>query len=300
MIIKNLQELTDLSNLELIAKGVVEGFLTGLHKSPFHGFSSEFNQHRLYNQGESTRFVDWKLFAKTDKLYVKRYEDETNLRCHILIDSSRSMLYKANKKFSKLDFAVVCAAALIKLLNNQRDAVGLSIFDKKIRVQQSEKVNDAHTQMLFSYLEKTLNGEYSISAQNDNLSIANALNDIAESLKKRSMLMIFSDMFDLSKQEEIFDALGHLKYQGHQVILFHIVDKNTEIDFDFENRPTRFIDIESNQEIKLNPADYQEGYQKVAKEFRQNLKYQCGMLKIDFVEADVNDDFKKILVPYLS
>lgn len=300
MIIKNLQELTDLSNLELIAKGVVEGFLTGLHKSPFHGFSSEFNQHRLYNQGESTRFVDWKLFAKTDKLYVKRYEDETNLRCHILIDSSRSMLYKANKKFSKLDFAVVCAAALIKLLNNQRDAVGLSIFDKKIRVQQSEKVNDAHTQMLFSYLEKTLNGEYSISDPNDNLSIANALNDIAESLKKRSMLMIFSDMFDYSKQEEIFDALGHLKYQGHQVILFHIVDQNTEIDFDFENRPTRFIDIENNQEIKLNPADYQEEYQKVAKEFRQNLKYQCGMLKIDFVEANVNDDFKKILVPYLS
>ncbi len=300
MIIKNLQELTDLSNLELIAKGVVEGFLTGLHKSPFHGFSSEFNQHRLYNTGESTRFVDWKLFAKTDKLYVKRYEDETNLRCHLLIDSSRSMLFRGNNKFSKLEFAVVCAAALIKLLNSQRDAVGLSIFDKKIRVQQSEKVNDAHTQMLFSYLEKALKGEYSISEQNDKLSIANALNDIAESLKKRSMLMIFSDMFDSASQKEIFDALGHLKYQGHQVILFHIVDRKTEINFDLENRPTRFIDIESNQEIKLNPADYQEEYQKLTQEFRQNLKYQCGMLKIDFVEADVNDDFKKILIPYLS
>ena len=200
------------SKLELLAKQVVEGFITGLHKSPFHGFSVEFAEHRLYNTGESTRHVDWKLLAKTDKLFVKRYEEETNLRCRIVLDTSSSMLFpeKLEKgKQNKLEFSIYAAAALIELLRRQRDAYGLSTFDEKIRFHSEAKSNAAHQRLIFNELEGLLDAEISQKAT----SAVESLHHIAEMIHKRSLVVIFSDMFDNSEREgDLINALQHLKH----------------------------------------------------------------------------------------
>lgn len=290
------------SHLELISKQVVEGFITGLHKSPFHGFSVEFAEHRLYNQGESTRHIDWKLFARSDKLFVKKYEEETNLRCRLIIDTSSSMRFpvKENQSFdnpNKLIFSVYAAAAIIQLLKGQRDAFGLSLFNEKIDVSTPAKSSTIHQKYVFNELEKLL------IAPSDEIkkktSATQALHEIAESINRRSLVVIFSDMFDdLSKKEELYDALQHLKHNKHEVILFHVVDKNLEIDFEFSNRPYRFVDLESNQELKLHPNEVKNAYTKAMSDFYEELKLKCGQYQIDFVEADINQGFHQILMPY--
>jgi uncharacterized protein (DUF58 family) len=249
----NLQEIRQYENLELLAKQVVEGFITGLHKSPFHGFSVEFSEHRLYNTGESTKNIDWRLYARTDKLFVKRYEEETNLRCQFVIDASSSM-YFPEKIHSKLAFSVYATAALMHLLKKQRDASGLSIFSQDIDFQLPARSNAVHIQLLFATLERLLQN----NAINQTTNAAHALHQIAEATHQRSLVVIFSDMMDdATDTEAIFAALQHLKYRKHEVILFHTIDAKQELEFDFENRPYEFIDLETNQKIKLNPLQPQ-------------------------------------------
>lgn len=291
------------SNIELVARQVVEGFITGLHKSPFHGFSVEFAEHRLYNTGESTRHIDWKLYGRTDKLFVKRYEEETNLRCQLVIDNSSSMYFpvKDHPSFdnpNKITFAVYAAAALMYLLKRQRDAFGLSVFSDNIETFTPAKSTTAHHQLLISELEKLL--KPIPVGEKKNTFAVDALHEIAEKIHKRSLVVILSDMLESGKSsDELFSALQHLKHNKHEVILFHITDKNKEINFDFDNRPHKFIDLESGQELKVNPLEVKESYKASMKKFLKELKYRCGQYHIDLVEADINLGFKQILLPYL-
>ncbi len=283
-------------NLELLAKKVVEGFITGLHKSPFHGFSVEFAEHRIYNKGESTRHIDWKLYARTDKLFVKRYEEETNLRCQIIIDNSASMQFPKGEENNKLKFSVYAAAALCELLKQQRDSFGLTLFDDHISKHLPAKGSPTHQKLIINALEEVLDEK----PEHKKTSAATALNQVAEIIHQRSLVVIFSDMFESESQnEELFSALQHLRYRKHEVVLFHVVDKAREMDFEFDNKPYHFIDLESGEEIKLNPTALKEQYQASVNAFTDQLKIKCGQYKIDFVEADINQGFDTVLYTYL-
>src|SRR5699024_7006969 len=230
-----LNETSGFANLELLAKEVVEGFISGIHKSPFHGFSSEFAEHKIYNQGESTKHIDWKLFARTDKLYTKRYEEETNLRCHLIIDNSSSMHYPKINEYSinslnKIGFSVLAAAAIMNLMKRQRDAVGLSVYGEEYEFYASEKGSERHHQMLLNQLNKSLLE----SGVKTNTRTYEHLHLIAEKLKRRSLVFLFTDMLQSDREtEKLFEALQHLKYNKHEVVLFHTIDKLKEIDFEF-------------------------------------------------------------------
>ncbi len=292
-----------LSKLEFMAKQAVEGFITGMHKSPFHGFSVEFAEHRLYNSGESTRHIDWKLYARSEKLFIKRYEEETNLRCHLVIDHSSSMYFPANVKadsdeLNKLKFSIYASAAMIELFRRQRDAVGLSLFSDTVSLKTKAKSSATHHQFLYNELEGLLNN-MDKPDQKQTFTV-DALHEIAESIPRRSLVVIFSDMLDNSERsDELFSALQHLKHNKHEVILFHTVDKSKELDFDFANRPYTFVDMESGDEVKVNPRDVREEYVKGITEFTAELKLKCGQYGIDFVEADINTGFNQILLQYL-
>lgn len=294
-------EIRDLGNLELLASQVVEGFIIGLHKSPFHGFSVEFAEHRLYNQGEATRNIDWKVYARTDKMFTKKYEEETNLRCQIVLDVSSSMYFPqategGNKYGNKLSFSALAAASLMYLLKKQRDAFGLTIFDDKVRIHTRTKTNTMHYRLLLSYLDQWIHQEQ----LNKSTSVAQTLHEIAESIHRRSLVIIFSDMFeDRTHSEELFSALQHLKHNKHEVILFHVVDKSKEVDFDYENRPYLFIDMETGEKIRLQSNQIREHYKEQMAKFMEDLKYRCLQYQIDFVEADIRKGFKTILQSYL-
>ncbi len=291
----DLLDIQHFKNLELLARQLVEGFITGLHKSPYHGFSVEFAEHQLYNTGESTKHIDWKVFARTDKLFTKRYEEETNLRCQLVIDNSSSMYYPVATN-AKIRFSIFAAAAIAFLLQKQRDAVGLSTYSNKIEINTQIKSTSTHLNKLFILLDKLYN-EKSISKTT---SVATVLDEIAEKIHKRSLVVIFSDMFDKSTElEGIFSALQHLKHNKHEVLIFHVTDKNTEYTFDFEERPHEFIDLESGERLKIQPSQVKDTFEKRMAEYYHELKIRCGQLKIDFVEADVNEDFNHILYTFL-
>ncbi len=290
-------------NLEFIARQAVVGFITGLHKSPFHGFSVEFAEHRLYNTGESVKHVNWKLYGKTDRLYVKRFEEETNLRCQIIIDNSSSMYFPVKDNVSidnpnKITFSIYCSAALMYLLKKQRDAVGLSVFSDKMELHTHAKSSSVHHKYLYSELEKLLKP---VSADTRKTTfVTKALHEIAESIHKRSLVIIFSDMMESSENtEEIFSALQHLKHNKHEVLLFHVTDKQKELDFEFENRPYKFIDMETGEELRLTPNEIKDKYITAIADFKNKLKLRCAQYKIDFIEADINRGFKEVLLPYL-
>ncbi len=294
-------EIRDFGNLELLAKQVVEGFIIGLHKSPFHGFSVEFAEHRLYNQGESTRNIDWKVFARTDRLYTKRFEEETNLRCQIVIDASSSMYFpevsRDNKNYTnKLRFSALASAALMNLLQKQRDAFGLSIFADDVAIHTRCKSSNAHYRLMLTYLDQLINNP----ERNRSTEAAKALHQVADSIHKRSLVIIFSDMFEQTADSEVlFSALQHLKHNKHEVILFHVVDKGKEIDFDFENRPYLFIDMESGEKVRLQSSQVKDYYVEQMAKFTESLKLRCLQYQIDFVEADINKGFRPILQSYL-
>lgn len=297
----DIQQIQRYSKLELIARQVVEGFITGLHKSPFHGFSVEFAEHRLYNTGESTRHVDWKLYGRTEKLFLKRYEEETNLRCQLIIDTSSSMYfpeidYNDSDRFNKIKFSVYASAAIMNLLKRQRDAVGLSLFSEKLDVHTPAKSSTVHHKFLTHELEQLID----TPKPNSKTSAIDALHTIAETVKKRSLVILFSDMMENKKsREELFEALQHLKYNKHEVILFHTVDKAKELDFEFENRPYQFIDLETGEEVKLHPNDVKANYTEQAKKQAEELKMRCLQFGIDFVETDINQGFHHLLQTYL-
>lgn len=298
----NKQFLQRYSNLELLAKQVVEGFITGLHKSPFHGFSVEFAEHRLYNTGESTRHIDWKQYAKTEKLFIKKYEEETNLRCQLVIDCSSSMLYPLEKNKSienpnKLFFSIYGASVLIEILKRQRDAVGLSLFSEKLQLHTPSKSSAIHHRFLYNRLEELMNQAESKAEKSF---VTENLHYIAETIHKRSLVVLFSDMMDNSENEnELFSALQHLKHNKHEVILFHVYDKKDELDFTFENRPYRFIDLETKEQVKLNPQEVREHYKEQVEKRQNAVKLKCAQYGVELVECDINEGFHSVMWAFL-
>lgn len=299
---ESLEHINPLEHLELFAKQVVEGFITGMHKSPYHGFSVEFAEHRMYNTGESTRHIDWKLFGRTDKLFVKRYEEETNLRCQMVLDTSSSMFYPnfGTASFAapnKLSYSVCAIAALTHLLQKQRDAVGISTYADAIQLHTPSKTTTRHHRLLYHELKNVLKID-ALKTPRKSAS-AESIHQIAEMIHKRSLVMVFTDMIAASNLEALFASFKHLKYNNHEVILFHLNEPNTESDLAFGNRPHKFIDVESGASIKLNPAELQNQYKKRAAAYHNELKLNCMKYKIDLVEVDINKGFDQILIAYL-
>jgi uncharacterized protein (DUF58 family) len=286
-----------IENLELLARQVVEGFIIGLHKSPFHGFSVEFAEHRLYNQGDPLRHIDWRVYGRTDKLFVKRFEEETNLRCCIVLDTSSSMQFpKDEKKYSKLQFGCLAAASLLQLLKRQLDAAALALFDENIHYMSACRSAHSHYRLLTYELEKALQYD----SLNKKTNAAKALHEVAEQMHKRSLVVVLSDMMDDADHiEELFSSLQHLRYNKHEVILFHIVDGKQEAAFDFENRPYEFVDMESGERIKLQPAQVKEQYVERMADFQNMIEGRCHQYQIDRIAIDLSEPVEQVLYAFL-
>ncbi len=296
-----IQTQTSFVNLDFLAKQVVEGFISGIHKSPFHGFSAEFAEHKIYNSGESTKHIDWKLFAKTDKLYTKRYDDETNLRCHFILDNSSSMHYPKLKdqnieNFNKIGFSALAIACLMRLLKKQRDAVGLSIYNENYEFYAPEKGSNRHHAMLLEELQNSI----LYSKEKKKTETYEILHEIAQNLHKRSLVVLFSDMLlNTNHSDKMFEALQHLKHNKHQVILFHTLDYDKEVNFDFSNVPQRFIDVETKNYIDLYAENAKENYNRYMEGFIKELKLQCAQYKIKYKAIDINKGFNEIMTEFL-
>jgi uncharacterized protein (DUF58 family) len=295
-----LEKISAFSHLELLANQIVEGFISGMHKSPFHGFSSEFAEHKVYNAGESTKSIDWKLYARTDRLYTKRYEEETNLRCHIIIDNSSSMHYpklKDGQLFyeNKIGFSVLASAVLMDLLKHQRDAVGLSVYSDSYEFYAPEKGSGRHHRMLLDKLE----GILATPKETKNTDTTTFLHQIAQKMHRRSMIILFTDMFQPGNDAELFNALQHLKHDKHKVVLFHVIDKKTEFSLDFDNTPRKFIDVESGEQVNIYAENVKEEYEKLVEAYFKKVADTCMQYKIKYVPVSVDEKFEKVLTTYL-
>lgn len=284
-------------NLELIARQVVEGFIIGLHKSPFHGFSVEFAEHRIYNQGDPLRHIDWRVYGRTEKLFIKRFEEETNLRCALVLDTSSSMHFPQEKdKPSKMQFGALAAACIIQLLKRQLDAAALGMFAQSLHYLSECRSSHTHYRMLMHELENVMDA----APQNQPTNAAQALHQIAEQMHKRSLIVVFSDMMDDADHiEELFSALQHLRYNKHEVILFHIIDGQLEGDFNFENRPYEFIDLESNERVRLQPQQIRDQYREQMKAFQALVENRCHQYRIDRVAVDLTEPVEQVLHAFL-
>ncbi len=292
-------DVRQIENIELLAQQVVEGFIIGLHKSPFHGFSVEFAEHRLYNPGESTKDIDWKVYARSDKMFTKKFEEETNLRCQIIIDTSSSMYFPESdngKGINKLQFSALAGASIMNLLKKQRDAFGLSVFDNDVLIHTKCRSATSHYRLLLSYLD----GLIKDTQTQKTTSTAKALHQLADSIHRRSLVIIFSDMFDSGDDtDDLFAALQHLKYAKHEVLLFHVTDRKHELAFEYENRPYLFVDMESGEEIKLQHNQVKDLYVEKVMQYKNELKMKCLQYKIEFIEADIQDGFVPVLQNYM-
>lgn len=292
-------DVRQIENIELLAQQVVEGFIIGLHKSPFHGFSVEFAEHRLYNPGESTKDIDWKVYARSDKMFTKKFEEETNLRCQIIIDTSSSMYFPESdngKGINKLQFSALAGASIMNLLKKQRDAFGLSVFDNDVLIHTKCRSATSHYRLLLSYLD----GLIKDTQTQKTTSTAKALHQLADSIHRRSLVIIFSDMFDSGDDtDDLFAALQHLKYAKHEVLLFHVTDRKHELAFEYENRPYLFVDMESGEEIKLQHNQVKDLYVEKVMQYKNELKMKCLQYKIEFIEADIQDGFIPVLQNYM-
>lgn len=299
-------------SLDFFARQVVEGFITGRHKSPFHGFSVEFSDYRQYNSGESTKNIDWHLYGRTDRLYVKQFEEETNLRCQLMIDQSSSMLFPTERHGdidhpNKLTFAVYAAAVLIELLHRQRDAFGLTLFSGQIDQQTPCRSSSVHQQYLLGLLDSLLQPVNKESHRET--SLAEAIHLTAEQLHKRSLVVLFTDAFTSPRseggqggadtQEALFDALRHLRHNKHEVIIFHTYDFAHEVNLDYDSRPHLFIDLESGRQLKLQPNEVADTYRRQMTELFDTLRQRAMQYRIDYVPVDIALGFHQVLLPFL-
>ena len=276
-----------LNSISMKAKLVVEGYIIGQHRSPYHGFSVEFSEHRSYEPGDEVKHIDWKLYGKTNRLYVKRYEEETNLRAHLILDTSKSMSYTSNK-VSKLDYGSYLLAALSYLMISQQDAAGVVLFDEKIRSFIPPKSTPSHLNTLLNILDAPKPG--------NDTKIESVLHQMAERINKRGLVIIISDLLDEPKN--VFKGLKHFRHRKQEVILFHILDRN-ELEFEFENR-TKFVDMESGEEITTDPWHIKNDYKNLILDVQKYYRRNCRLNKIDYVPLYTDDSLDKGLSEYFN
>lgn len=277
-----------ISNLDLIARLVVEGFITGLHRSPYHGFSVEFAEYRQYRHGDETRNIDWKVWGRTDRYYVKQYEEETNLRSMIAIDSSASMGYSSGDNPSKYKYATMLAAALSMLMIRQRDAVGISLFDNEIHTYLPPNSKSSFINPILKTLEQT-------TPQKDTHT-AKALDNLAERIKRRGLVIIMSDFFD--DEKDVLNALKHFRHRDHEVLAFQILDPR-EVDFDL-GTGANIKDMETGEEIVTQPHQIKGAYSAAVESYTNRIKKECFNHNIDYVLIDTSVPFDKALRDYLT
>ena len=275
-----------LNSMSLRARLVVEGYIIGHHRSPYHGFSVEFAEHRSYGPGDEIKHIDWKLFGKTDRLYVKRYEEETNLRAHIILDTSKSMLYNS-AEVSKLSYANSLAASISYLMINQQDAVGIAKFSEKIDTFIPPKARPSHLNLILSQLDDKDSG--------NDTQIGMVLHELADRIKKRGMVILISDLLD--KPENIMKGLKHFRHQNQEVIVFHIQDRK-ESDFDFDTR-TKFFDMETGEEIVTEPWHIRSNYNELISKLESNYKSNCRENHIDYVPLFTDQSLDIGITEYL-
>jgi uncharacterized protein (DUF58 family) len=288
---------SQLRNMELRARLIVEGFITGLHKSPYHGFSVEFAEHRPYNPGDELRHVDWKVYAKTDRHYVKQYEEETNLRHYVVLDTSLSMRYKGTGPVSKLEYGTYLASALHYLMVRQKDATGLIGFDQTIHTLRPPRSTQGYLRQLLATLDQFSR----LEATDKRTSAASVLNEVAERISRRSLVVVITDLFEnVSEHDDLMKALRHLRYRGHEVLVFHVLESDTERAFSFPDVPMQFRDMETGEELTLQPAQVKENYRAAVKAFSERFRNRCRERNIDFVELDTAEPYNKALLAYLN
>ena len=285
-----------LRNIEIKAKMIVEGFITGLHKSPYHGFSVEFAEHRPYNSGESLKNVDWKVYGKTDKLFSKKYEEETNLRCQVVMDISDSMRYP-QKGMTKLEYGAYLAAALQYLMIGQRDAAGMTLFDEDIQYYAPAKSRYSWLIPIFKKLEEVVESTEVFTRKT---ATARVLHQVAMKFHRRSLVVLITDLFNQTEAaSDLFKALQHLRHEKHEVLVFHLLDRDTEEEFQFPNRPIILKDLETEEKIEVLPHQIRDKYQEMMKSFKAKFKQRCYEFNIDFVEVDIKKPYNKVLTDYL-
>jgi uncharacterized protein (DUF58 family) len=279
-----------LSGLELKARRIVEGYLSGLHRSPFRGFSVEFAEHREYVPGDDIRFLDWKVFGKTDRLYLKRYEEETNLEAHLLVDTSASMAFASAEGtgVSKLAYARMGAAALAYVIAQQQDAAGLVTFDDQVRSTLPARTGAGHLKQIFGTLEK--------AAPSGTTGVGRALVQAGEAVRRRGVVILFSDLMDEPK--EVLRGLRHMRQRGHDVLLFHVL-AHEEVTFPYE-RMTRFDGLEVPEKLVADPVSLRAAYQAEVEGFRKTLRRGCLANRIDLVEMDTAEPLGVVLAAYLA
>lgn len=276
-----------LSGIEIKARLVVEGFIAGLHRSPYHGFSVEFAEHRQYMPGDPLRNIDWKVYGKTDRYFVKEFEEETNLKAYLLLDISGSMGYSSNG-INKLEYGSYLCAALSYLMLKQRDSVGLVVFDQKIKKYIPPKSTLSHLHNLLKELDKL--------SPSETTDISSTLHQMAERIKRRGLIILLSDLFD--QPEEIITGLKHFRHKKHEVIVFHILDPK-EKSFAFENEAV-FKDLETKEEIMTSPWQVRKVYQEKMSELLNRYTLECRESMIDYVRLDTSIPFDRALFAYLN
>lgn len=293
--------LSKLSSLELRAKKIVEGFISGLHRSPYHGFSVEFAEHRPYNPGDDFKHIDWKAYGKKERFYVKQYEEETNLRSYVLLDTSSSMQFKHFGEWSKLRYGIHFAASLMYLMHRQRDAAGLIPFSSDIETFIPAKATYSHLRQIYLELEKELLRESNKEEEKRSTASAKVIHEIAERLNHRSLVIIITDLFENANQhEELISALKHLRHRKHEVLLFNLLEKRSERELAFSYQKYVFEDMETGAEIEVLPAQVREDYKAKVAEYTHKFKLACSAFEIDFEEIDTEGDFDEALLAFLN
>lgn len=293
--------LSKLSSLELRAKKIVEGFISGLHKSPYHGFSVEFAEHRPYNPGDDFKHIDWKQYAKKERFYVKQYEEETNLRCYVMLDTSSSMLFKHFGEWTKLRYGIHHAASLLYMMHRQRDACGLIPFSSKIESFIPAKGTYAHLRQIYIELEKELVRENKPEEKRRSTATAQVIHEVAERLNHRSLIVIITDLFeDVEQHDELISALKHLRHRKHEVLVFNTLEKRSERELDFPDGKLVLEDMETGSELEIIPAQVREDYIAKVNEHTKKFKMACSEFEIDFEEIDTEAGFDLALLAYLN
>ena len=292
----NPEILSQIKGLELKAKKIIEGFIAGLHKSPYHGFSVEFAEHRPYNTGDDFKHIDWKVYAKKERFYVKQYEEETNLRCFLVLDTSSSMYFKHKSQWTKLEYSAYLAAAMAYLMQGQRDAVGFASFADTLRTILPAKGTRRHLRRIFLEIEPYLRintGDFTASAA--------ALHELAERIHQRSLVVIFTDLFEnIETHDALISALKHLRYRKHEIILFNITEHYTELNLNLEHERYLLEDLESGEQLEISPAQVAQDYRIKVTMYLQRFKQACNEFQIDFESVSTEQPFSEALIHYLK